>query len=440
MNSSHVALPSLRRELVRALTLIGAFWLLAVFLAMAFGIRHEVDDLLDDALQESAQVLYGTLVLHGSDLHLESGSSLPAPPHDERLVWQIVQDGPRVLLRSHKAPAAPLLVQFQAGLGDAPDHWRVYAIRLPDAARFLVVGQPRLERLEARYEVIAVVGASGLLVGVACVVWMRRRVMNVMQELQTLSSQIQAYDPMQPLSDPPPTTHQEFVEVRNAVLELGRRLALRVDHEQAFAAHAAHALRTPLAGMDAQLAIAMKEVNATARPRIERTREAVARLKRVITALLALFRSDADLDLQPIDVAQLLAHIAIDRLELLVEQDQPLRADPNLMAAALANLLDNALRYGARTCWITVQTREETQMLTVRDDGPGVDAQRQAQLQDGADQASGDAFIGLGIKLAALVARAHGGRLKIDDVEANRSGFSVTLILMPTLSHMDQKS
>ena len=437
MIPSRPVLPSLRRELVRALTLISAIWLLAVFLAMAFGIRHEVDDLLDDALQESAEVLYGTLVLHGPELHRETGSSLPAPPHDERLVWQIVEDGSRVLLRSHKAPAAPLLAQFQAGLGDAPDHWRVYAIRLPDASRFLVVGQPRLERLEARYEVIAIVGASGLLVGVACAVWMRRRVMGVMRELQTLSSQIQAYDPMQTRSDLPPPTHQEFVELHDAVLELGRRLAQRVDREQAFAAHAAHALRTPLAGMDAQLAIAMKEVNAAARPRIERTREAVARLKRVITALLALFRSNADLDLQLIDVAQLLAHLAVDQLEVRVAQDQPLRADPNLVAAALANLLDNALRYGARTCWITVQTREATQMLTVRDDGPGVDAQRRAQLQDGADRASGDGFVGLGIKLAALVARAHGGRLKIDDIEESRGGFSVTLILMPTLPSVD---
>jgi len=440
MNASRAALPSLRRELMRALTLTSAVWLLAVFLAMAFGIRHEVDDLMDDALQESAEVLYGTLVMHSPDLTLEAGSSLPAPPHEERLVWQIVEDGPRVVLRSHKAPAAPLLVQFQAGLGDVPDQWRVYAIRLPDARRFLVVAEPHRGRLEARYEMIALVGTIGLLVGVACAFWMRRRVMGMMQQLQVLSGQIQAYDPMQPQTDLPPPTHQEFVEVRGAVIGLGRRLARRVDNEQAFAAHAAHALRTPLAGMDAQLAIAMKEVGVAARPRIERTREAVARLKRVITALLALFRSQADPDLQPIDVAQLLTHLPIEHLDVQVVQDQPLRADPNLVAAALANLLDNALRYGARTCWVTVQTREATQMLTVRDDGPGVDAQRRAQLQAGADRATGDGLIGLGIKLAASVARAHGGRLVIDDSGAAPGGFSVTLVLTPAPSGLVQKS
>ena len=422
-------LTSLRRELVRTLTLISAVWLVAVFLVMAFGIRHEVDDLLDDALQESAEVLYGTLVLHGADLHLEGGS-LPAPPHEERLVWQIIEEaGARVLIRSHKAPQAPLLRVFQAGLGDTPDHWRVYALRLPQAGRFLLVGQPRFERLESRYEVIALVGSSGLLVGVLCALWMRQRVLGVMRELQGLSRQIQGYDPMQPDTDLPAPAREEFVQVREAVHDLGRRLARRVQSEQAFAAHAAHALRTPLAGMDAQLAMAMREVDPAARPRIERSREAVARLKRVITALLALFRSHADLEIQPIDVAQLLTHLPVEHLSVQVVQDQPLRADANLVAAALANLLDNAVRYGARNCQISVTTRDGSQVLTVQDDGPGVDAQRRAALQAAADQVQGDDLAGLGLKLAALVARAHGGRVVIGAGKADGSGLAVSLIL-----------
>ena len=432
-------LTSLRRELVRTLTLISAVWLVAVFLVMAFGIRHEVDDLMDDALQESAEVLYGTLVLHGPDLHLEGGGSLPAPPHDERLVWQILEDpGARLLLRSHKAPEAPLVQAPRVGLSDTPDHWRVYTLPLPQPGRFLVVGQPRFERLEARYEVIALVGSSGLLVGVACAFWMRRRVMGVMQELQGLSQQIQRYDPMQPDTDLPPPTRQEFVQVRDAVQDLGRRLARRVQSEQAFAAHAAHALRTPLAGMDAQLAMALREVEPAVRPRIERSREAVGRLKRVITALLALFRSQADLDVQPIDVAQLLAHLPVEHLQLHVAQEQPLQADPNLVAAALANLLDNAVRYGAHTCWITVAVQQGRQVLTVLDDGPGLDAQKRARLQAGADQPQGEGLEGLGIKLAALVARAHGGRVVLAEASPG-GGLSVRLVLGPATAGV-QKS
>jgi signal transduction histidine kinase len=269
---------------------------------------------------------------------------------------------------------------------------------------------------------------------------MRWRVMRVMRELQDLSAQIQMYDPMRPQTDLPVATRQEFVPVREAVLDLGQRLERRVANEQAFAAHAAHALRTPLAGMDAQLAMAMKEVDGPARPRIERTREAVARLKRVITALLALFRSQATLDLQPIDVAQMLSHLSVDPLQVHCTQDQPLLADPDLIAAALANLLDNAWRHGARTCWVSVHTQGRQQRLSLRDDGPGVDAQRLAQLQDSVDQTEAGQIVGLGLKLAGLVARAHHGRLVLGPADPARPGFVVSLVLEPPQADATQKS
>jgi len=431
MTPTRPTLPSLRHELVRDLTLISAVWLLAVFLTMAYGVRHEVDDLMDDALQESAEVLYGTLVLHGPHLPLDSGNTLPAPPHDERLVWQLVDQDQQVVLRSHKAPAQALLPAFKAGLSDGPGRWRVYGIRLPASQLVLMVGQPGVERLESRYEVITVVGASGIVVGLACALWMRRRVLRVMQQLQDLSSQIQAYDPMRPQTDLPAATRQEFVEVRAAVVDLGRRLARRVESEQAFAAHAAHALRTPLAGMDAQLAVTMQESSGATRPRLERAREAVVRLKRVITSLLALFRSNAALDPQDIDLSELMSHLPLDGLEIHISQDRPLRADPNLVAAALVNLIDNAVRYGAHACWLTLRADGECQTLTVRDDGPGVDPQRRAVLQQGVDQAPDADFVGLGLKLAALVARAHQGRLVIDEPGEEAGGFSVTMVFGP---------
>ena len=51
----------------------------------------------------------------------------------------------------------------------------------------------------------------------------------------------------------------------NAISGLGDRLASHVAHDDAFAAHAAHALRTPLAGMDAQLAVAIRQCDPAVR-------------------------------------------------------------------------------------------------------------------------------------------------------------------------------
>lgn len=429
MTGGPVSPPSLRRELVRTLTLVSGTWLLAVFLAMAFGVRHEVDDMMDDALQEASEVLYGMLVVHGPHLPMEGGMSLPAQPHDERLVWQIVGQDQKVLLRSHKAPDSPLLPAFKPGISDGPGHWRVYAARLPAEALLLYVGQPAWERIESRYEVIAVVGASGLGVGLLCALWVRHRVRTAWRSLEDLSEQVKAYDPMHLQTGLPAPSRSEFIDMHQAIMELGRRLARRVENEQAFAAHAAHALRTPLAGMDAQLAIAMKDVDPGVRPRIERVREAVGRLKLVITSLLALFRSHAALDLQDLDLSQLVARLPIESLDVQVDQGGPLLADPNLMAAALANILDNAARYGARRCWITCTAESTRQFVTVRDDGPGLPPQRCVELQRHVDQVSSEGVAGLGLKLAALVARAHHGKVRIDGTTPGATGLAVTLAL-----------
>ena len=79
--------------------------------------------------------------------------------------------------------------------------------------------------------------------------------------------------------------------MHDAISALGERLARRVANERAFSAHAAHALRTPLAGIDTQLAVAQREAPASLQPRLARVREAAGRLTRVVSALLALFRS-----------------------------------------------------------------------------------------------------------------------------------------------------
>jgi signal transduction histidine kinase len=421
--------PSLRSELTRTLAVVSAVWMLATFLTMAFGIRHEVDDLMDDAQQEAAEVLYGSLVLHLPGLPTRSGDSLPAPPHEERLVWQIVGPGPTVLLHSHKAPTQALLDTQRAGFHATNPQWRVYAMALPNAGQMLLVGRGAGDRLEARYEAIVVIGLSGLLVSLACALWMRQRVVHALLPLHRLSRQIQAYDPMQPQTALASASHQDFVELRAAILELGGRLARRVEQEQAFAAHAAHALRTPLAGMDAQLAIAMKELPESAWPRLARVREAANRLARVTTSLLLMFRSHAAPDLQPVWIADIVDHLVIDGLAVSVEQQAPLTADPNLFAAVLANLLDNARRAGASHCRIDVQATGFPMVVELRDDGPGLAQQSIDTILSSASASTDQGQAGLGIKLAALVARIHKGRLEITPAAPHDSGLCVRLLL-----------
>jgi signal transduction histidine kinase len=207
-------------------------------------------------------------------------------------------------------------------------------------------------------------------------------------------------------------TREELRPIRDAIDDLGVRLAVRVRNERAFTAHAAHALRTPLAGMDAQLAVALRECAPEQLLRLQRVREAASRFARVVGALLTLFRSGTELHRQPVDVAAMLARMPIAGLEVQVSDSEParrLQADPDLLAAALANLFDNALRHGARTAAVEV----DGDSLRLSDDGPGVDEERLQALQSALDCEDYAAFTGLGLILCDLIARAHGGRLQL---------------------------
>jgi signal transduction histidine kinase len=99
------------------------------------------------------------------------------------------------------------------------------------------------------------------------------------------------------------------------------------------------------------------------------------------------------------------------------------QADPDLLAAALANLMDNAARHGARQITLRCPTPGN---LQVSDDGQGIDALRREQLQQVLDAQDYQRLSGMGLMLADRVARAHGGHLRLD---ATDHGFAATLHL-----------
>jgi signal transduction histidine kinase len=144
-----------------------------------------------------------------------------------------------------------------------------------------------------------------------------------------------------------------------------------------------------------------------------------------VHSLLDLFRVGADVQRQPVNVQALLAHLPMPGLQVVVQAPARVDADPDLLAAALLNLLDNAQRLGARRVWVTVPAPGR---LLVRDDGPGADSDRLADLREALRTQAYEGQTGLGLMLADLVARAHGGRLQLPDVP---SGFAAELVLAP---------
>jgi signal transduction histidine kinase len=172
-------------------------------------------------------------------------------------------------------------------------------------------------------------------------------------------------------------------------------------------------------------------------------------LIRVFNALLMIARLEAgsareamaDFDAAEVarGVAELYDAAAEDAgcpLEVSVEPNLPVHGNRELVGQALANLLDNALKYstgeeGGPTAPVTVSARraDDRVVISVGDRGPGIPKEERGRVLErfvrleGARTRPG---FGLGLSLAAAVARLHGGALILDD---NDPGLRVTLSL-----------
>lgn len=422
-------LPSIRQRVTRSLLGISLLWCALIAGVVWYVVRHEVDEVMDHGLRESAEI-FRSLLATLPPGH-QGGEALPRETEEElRLVWQVIDSGSgAVVLRSRKAPDLALQGRLLPEISSTPDgQWRVITLGFKqNASRFLLVAQSEEERGDARDEVVLYTLIHALWASLLATVLLSVLLRRELRPLAALSHAVQRYDPLVPGTAPTGTARAELEPIERSIRELGQRLAQRVITERAFTAHAAHALRTPLAGIDAQLAMALREAPEALRPRLERTRQAATRLSHVMQALLGMFRSGVGPQRRVFPLAEILAPLSFGELHLSLSDDGPLHADPDLLAAVLMNLLDNAQRHQARNVGLVVAHAHGWTRLRLEDDGAGCTPEQRDTLRQALERQdySSDAGLkGLGLILADLVMRAHGGRLQLP---AASQGFVVEL-------------
>lgn len=419
--------PSIASRLARALLGWALVWGAAVGLAVWLAATHEVDELLDEALLSAAALLAVMVVDPGEAPPAVGGLGAATAEH---FAWQLVSAEGQVLLRSARAPDSAWHTSPQPGFTDLPA-WRLYGLAIGRDGRILYAAQTGAERAEARGEVALNAVLAALAVGLLGQLWLRARVRHELEPLEHLSRQLADWhlEDGRPSAALGPPQRAELVPVHEALEALAARLANRLANEQAFSAHAAHALRTPLAGIDAQLAVAARGAPPELADRLMRVRQAATRLQHVVAALLGLFRSAdgiAALQRGSVHLPDLVGRLPPFGLALDIAPGADLDADADLLSAALLNLLDNAQRHGAQRVRLAVTDGGRT--LQLRDDGRGLDTPRREALARAlAEERYADTG-GLGLMLADRVARAHGGRVTLPAVAR---GFGVDLELGP---------
>ena len=230
---------------------------------------------------------------------------------------------------------------------------------------------------------------------------------------------------------------REVREVIGAVNGLLERLRTANAQQRAFLQDAAHQLRTPLAGLQMQLELL--EARPADDAALARLRQSVARVTRLANQLLALARAEAGerliADATEVELAALIDAMVedwVDRadarnIDLGIERE-PVRVhgDPTLLQELIANLMDNALKYGRAGGMVGLRCviEDDHVLIEVCDDGTGIAPAVREQVferfyRHAGSQASGS---GLGLSIAREIVRSHRGHIAIDDGPDNAEG------------------
>jgi signal transduction histidine kinase len=238
----------------------------------------------------------------------------------------------------------------------------------------------------------------------------------------------------------------EFDELAEIVNDMLDRISRLMDGVRQVSNAIAHDLRTPITRARTRLEDASLHAASPAdlHAAIERATLDLDGIVGVFEALLRIAEIEAGsrraafapIDLSPTleDIDELYRAVAEERelsLETSIPRHLPILGDRELIQQAVANLLDNALKYSPRGAAIVFSARVDETMIeiVVADRGPGISPDERLRATERfyrGEAARSTAGSGLGLALVAAVAQLHNGTLHLGD---NYPGLRATISL-----------
>ena len=333
-------------------------------------------------------------------------------------------------------PAATGNYRINIDFGDrARQDTLVHVARLGDY--YLLIGRDNklFAPLERRFwyglaAAIAVLSIAGLLVGLITRRALMQRVYSIGQTVTAIIHGDLKHRLPTNLSDDELNTLARTI---NGMLEQIEQLVHGVRN---VSNSIAHDLRTPLAELRSRLEelTLVRPPPETTFAEVDGAVADVDRVIRIFDALLRLAEIDAGLrrsGFVTLDLADLAATAVefyapaaeLKNIRLTLHAQAPLRVsgDPVLIAQALSNLIDNALKYAPNNGLIDVTINRRTDGLAeiaVADNGPGILNSEKAKVVERfyrGDASRGTPGVGLGLSLAQAVAKLHGSTLELSD-------------------------
>ncbi|PHQ26720.1 two-component sensor histidine kinase [Marinobacter guineae] len=432
---------SLQKSLGIGLTLgVTLLWLLGVT-ASGLVAQHEMNEVFDSALEETAQRI---LPLAVTDiLNRENGTGNQTAPamkdHDEYLTYLVRDPKGNLLLQSHDADPRVFGTLPREGFSNTATH-RIYGASAVSDTLYIEVAEPLAHRREAALEAgLALLMPLVFLVPISLlgVWWIVRLSLRKVVEFQQSIESRGAGDLSPVAEDRLP---KEFEPIAVAVNRLLERLHRALDTERSFTANSAHELRTPLATALAKVQRLKTQVQSNQlKNNVAEIEDALRSLSMLSGKLLELAKAEGGgaISQNQHNLVPILAMIVADfegqvpgRIILsLPEGEVNSFLDPDAFAILVRNLIENALKHGSHNQSVEVSLADDG-TLRVCNGGKVVPPEQLALLRNRFARSNTDATgSGLGLAIADAIAKGAGMTLHLRSPATGRQdGFEAELV------------
>jgi len=324
----------------------------------------------------------------------------------------------------------------------------ITGIPLPnrDAAYFEAIFLDDIEAtLSALGLIVSGVAAASTVLAASVGWWASRRTLTPLADVRAAAESLAAGE-LDTRLEPP--ADADLASLTASFNEMAGALEDRIQRDSRFASEVSHELRSPLMTLNASVEVLNNnrdELNERSRTALDLLTDDVKRFTRLVEDLLEISRYDvgsASLQAEEIDfsefVRQAISHSS--RPDTVVQtsldaQSTIVVADKRRLAQVLANLIDNAAKYGGGEITVSLDRVGNSILLAVEDNGPGVPASERFVIFDRFSRGSAggrrgqDTGSGLGLSLVAEHVGLHGGRIWVEDRRDGKPGARFVVML-----------
>lgn len=280
--------------------------------------------------------------------------------------------------------------------------------------------------LNALLRTFAVVALLSVLLITGLAAWQGRRLLAPLRDLSDAAREISGTDLSRRV---PETGNDDITELTRTVNDMLERLETAFTGQRQFLDDAGHELRTPLTILRGHLELTDLTDPAEVESARDLLLDEVDRMSRLVDDLIMLaksrrpdFLTPAPVDLDDLTTTVFAKAQAMADRDWQLDEVAPARVvvDEQRITQAVLQLVDNAVKHTSPGDVVAVGSAvvDDTARVWVRDSGDGIAPEALTVVLERfgrSEVRSGDEGFGLGLSIVDAIARAHGGRVVIED-------------------------